>query len=66
MVVQRRGRPADNIERRPDEYHRRVRDGFLLEARRSPERIRVVDSSGTIEEVQARIRQEVERWAGGA
>jgi dTMP kinase len=63
---ERRGRPADNIERRPDDYHRRVREGFLLEARRSPERVRVVDASGTVEEVQARIRQEVERWAGSA
>jgi dTMP kinase len=63
---ERRGRPADNIERRPDEYHRRVREGFLLEARRSPERIRVVDASGPVEEVQARIRQEVGLWDGTA
>lgn len=60
----RRGRPADKIEGRPDEYQERVRAGFLLEAQRLPESIRVIDSSGTVEEVQTRLRQEVERWVG--
>src|SRR6516165_2710992 len=36
---QRRGRPADRMERRADGYQERVRDGFLTEARRHPERI---------------------------
>ncbi len=60
----RRGRAADRIERRGDDYHERVRQGFLLEARRAPERIRVVDASGGVDEVQGLIRREVEAWRG--
>jgi dTMP kinase len=57
---------GDRIERRPPEYHERVRQGFLLEARRDPERIRVVDASGSVQEVHQRLRKEVERWPGAA
>jgi dTMP kinase len=55
----RRNRPADRVEGRELAYHRRVREGFLAEARRQPERIRVVDASGSVEAVQEAIRQEV-------
>jgi dTMP kinase len=55
----RRKATADRLESRDDAYHRRVRDGFLAEAKRQPERIRVVDVSGSVEEVQAAIRREV-------
>jgi dTMP kinase len=57
----RRGREPDRMESRQRDFHERVRQGFLTEARRQPERIRVVDASATIEEVQSRIRAEVER-----
>jgi dTMP kinase len=57
----RRGRPADRVESRAGDYHRRVRDGFLAEARRQPERIRAVDAGNSVEAVQAAIRQEVAR-----
>lgn len=57
----RRTRPADRVERRDAAYHRRVREGFLAEAMRQPERIRVVDASGPVEAVQEAIRQEVAR-----
>ena len=40
--------------------------GFLLEAARDRGRIRVLNASGTVDEVQALIRQEVARWAGSA
>jgi dTMP kinase len=52
---------ADRLESRNDVYHCRVRDGFLAEARRRPERIRVVDASGSIQAVQEEIRREVAR-----
>ncbi len=55
----RRGRPADRIESRGQAYHERVRQGFLTEAQRRPDRIRVVDSTGSIAEVQGRIQQVV-------
>lgn len=57
----RRGREPDRMESRQRDFHERVRQGFLTEARRQSERIRVVDASATIEEVQSRIRAEVER-----
>lgn len=57
----RRGREPDRMESRQRDFHERVRQGFLTEARRQPERIRVVDASASIEEVQSRIRAEVER-----
>jgi dTMP kinase len=57
----RRGRPADRIEGRDAAYHARVRSGFLAEAERRPERIRVVDASGTVEVVHRAVRAEVGR-----
>jgi dTMP kinase len=59
LAVQRRSRPADRLESRDESYHRRVRDGFLLEARRRPERIRVLDAAPPTDVVQEAIRREV-------
>jgi dTMP kinase len=49
------------MESRDIAYHQRVREGFLNEARRQPERIRVIDATGTIERIHADICQEVAR-----
>ncbi|HTU90706.1 MAG TPA: dTMP kinase [Gemmataceae bacterium] len=59
QAARRRGRPADRIEQRDVDYHGRLRQGFLAEARRRPERIRVVDAAPPIEAVQDAIRREV-------
>jgi dTMP kinase len=56
----RRQGPADRVESRPTDYHERVRQGFLAEARGRPEVIKVIDAQGSVDEVQAQIRQEVE------
>lgn len=47
---------ADRLEREELLFHQRVRDGFLSIAREEPHRVRVVDGSGTIEQVGAAIR----------
>ena len=47
------------MERKADGYQQRVREGFLSEARRRPDRIRVIDASPAVEVVQERIREEV-------
>ena len=60
-ALSRRNRPADRMESRDPAFHERVRNGFLLEARRDPDRIRVIDATPTVEVVQERIRQEVQR-----
>jgi dTMP kinase len=57
----RRTGPADRVESRGADYHARVREGFLAEARRRPDCIRVVDASPPIEVVHERITQEVSR-----
>jgi dTMP kinase len=54
-------RPADRIESRDNAYHQRVRDGFLLEARRCPQRIHIVDATQAPDAVHAAITQEVTR-----
>lgn len=54
----RRSADADHVnrmERKALEYHRRVREGFLAEARHHPERIVVVDASQDIETVRREI-----------
>jgi dTMP kinase len=53
--------PRDRIERRPLEYHQRVREGFLAEAQRLGDRCTVVDTTQTPDEVAAAIRAVVER-----
>jgi dTMP kinase len=52
---------ADRIETRDAAYHARVREGFLTEARRCPERIRIIDANQPVEVVQEAIRKEVDR-----
>lgn len=61
VAARRRGRAADRMERKPRDYHERVRQGFLIEARRRPERIVVIDARPGVAEVQERLRQEVQR-----
>ena len=56
-ALPRRQKPADRIEGRDADFQARVRAGFLAEAQRRPERIRVVDAGLSIEAVQDHIRQ---------
>ncbi|MBU4272385.1 MAG: dTMP kinase [Planctomycetes bacterium] len=52
-------RLLDRMERQGAAFHARVREGFLAEAARLPERIIVVDAAGPIEEVQENVRNVV-------
>jgi dTMP kinase len=60
-ALARRNRPADRMESRDLAYHQRVREGFLSEARRRPERIRVIDAARPVERIHEDICQEVAR-----
>jgi dTMP kinase len=51
----RRGEP-DRIEAEGSSFHRRVAEGFDAAARRFPDRIAIVDASGTPEQVAERVR----------
>lgn len=41
------------------EFHQRVRAGFQEQARREPQRVRLVDAFGSVEEVHARVMREL-------
>lgn len=60
VALTRRGKEADRMESRAESFHQRVRNGFLLEAERNPERIRVIDASGSVDEIHSAICREVE------
>jgi dTMP kinase len=57
----RLGGERDRIEGRPLAYHRRVRDGFLAEARALGDRATILDASQPAEDVAAAIRAVLER-----
>jgi dTMP kinase len=59
FALERRKATADRLESRDLDFHRRVRDGFLTEARLRPDRIRVVDAQPDIETVHKAICQAV-------
>jgi dTMP kinase len=46
---------ADRLELEDVAFHERVREGFLAVARAEPQRVVVVDGSGSVEEVAARV-----------
>lgn len=60
LAQARRAGPADRVESRGLDFHARVRTGFLAEAQRYPERIRVIDATPSIEIVHRRICDEIE------
>ena len=54
-------RQLDRMESQGADYQARLRQGFLAEAARQPERIVVVDASGDVDAVQSQIRAAAER-----
>lgn len=52
---------ADRIEEAGDDFHARLRAGFLEMAARNPERIVTIDASGTPEEVGERVWKSLTR-----
>jgi len=46
---------SDRIGGRPDDYHRKVEAAFHIIAAEEPERVKLVDASGSAEEVTARL-----------
>jgi len=56
-AVGRIGRELDRMEAKGSEFLQRVRQGFLTEAERAPQQIKVINADQEIEQVQADIRQ---------
>jgi dTMP kinase len=46
---------SDRLELEDIEFHKRVREGYLEIAGKQPERIKLIDASGSIEEVHNKI-----------
>jgi dTMP kinase len=61
VATERLNRDLDRMEKRGLEYHSRVREGFLTEARHESGRIVVVDASRPIDVVQADMRLAAQR-----
>ena len=52
----------DRMEAKSAEFHQRVRELFLKQAAASPKTFAVVDASGTVDEVQQRLRKLLDGW----
>jgi dTMP kinase len=59
VAAARMMRPLDRMEQQGAAFHARVREGFLTEAAKTPDRIVVIDASRSVEEVQADIWKKV-------
>jgi len=57
VAQHRLGDKRDRMEARPLDFHARVRQGFLQEASRNPEKIVVIDATGSIAQVHQQIQQ---------
>ena len=55
VAVSRLGRNLDRMERAGADFHLRVAEGYRSLAAADPDRWRVVDGSGTVDEVEARV-----------
>ena len=64
VALARIARTHDRMEQQGLEFHRRVREGFLKEAQRQPDRIVLIDADRPVELVQADIRAAVGKLLG--
>jgi len=56
LAEKRLGADRDRMESESDEFRQRLRDGFLAEAERNPQTIRLIDATRDINTVQKSIR----------
>ncbi len=56
---------GDRLESEEIGFHERVRAGYLEVAKKYPARVKVIDASGTIEEVRAAVMKEVRASLNG-
>ena len=61
VAAARLARPLDRMEQQGAAFHARVREGFLAEAARNPDKIVVVGAVGSVEQVQSEIRKIVQQ-----
>jgi dTMP kinase len=56
VAAARMARPLDRMEKQGEAFHARVRQGFLAEAAKAPDKYVVLSAAGTVDEVQSQIR----------
>jgi dTMP kinase len=54
-----KGRKADRLDTEDAAFHTRVRDAYLRIAAAEPERVRVIDASGSVQETQGHVMRAV-------
>jgi dTMP kinase len=57
--LSRRTASADRLEAEPTDFHERVREGFLAQARQSPERYLVLDATRPSAQLSDEIKERV-------
>ena len=65
LAAERRNRSPDRLEGEPADFHRRVREGFLAEARRCAPAVRVIEATGSVDQVWERLQREVAAFLAG-
>lgn len=62
LIAQERvGKTKDRLEKEGLEFHKKVRFGYLELAKLHPNRIKVIDSSKSIEEVFSAVKKEIDK-----
>lgn len=64
-VFARSGAEPDRFEREPIEFYARVRDGFLAEAARHPDRMCVIDAAATPDAIAKEIWNHLQEVSNG-
>lgn len=62
VAAARLGRKLDRFEKESQDFHRRVREGYLRMAKAEPERFYVVDGTQTPEQISAQLREVFAQW----
>jgi len=57
---------SDRMEIKGDDFHRRVREGYLQQVKADPERHLLIDARGSEEAVFERLLKAMEHWGDGA
>jgi dTMP kinase len=53
---------ADRIESKHIDYHRKVREIFLDQARNAPDRFTVISGEGSVDDIQQQLRNTLQTW----
>ncbi|ERL49393.1 dTMP kinase [Halomonas huangheensis] len=65
--LDRKGETRDRFEQEQRDFFERVRDAYLARAADDPQRMAIIDASGSLDDVQARITQQLHmrmtQWA---